>query len=258
MKFLAVTDLHYSDEPQGNSDRAHVLSAEKLRTITENFSDGCDFIVDLGDTADSFSGGRSQKELFSEVCSILEKTGLPFYSIIGNHDTSTDKREICSLMKMPGRYYAFDGGGYRCLVLDACMNDVNVPYPESEIVWDNCYIDEKQKNWLRDELQKSSLPVFIFTHVPFMLEEYEIQNPHLIVNRDEILDIIVKSGKVKAVFSGHYHNGCHTIYNGIPFVVFSALALEKDITFAVVTAEDGKLSVSGHGRNASASFDLNM
>ena len=93
IKFLTVTDLHYckKDDPIG---RRHCLSAEKLKRIIDEHSDGCDFIVDLGDTADGFEGSGNQETLMEEIAEILKNSGLPYYCAIGNHDTSLPKNKM--------------------------------------------------------------------------------------------------------------------------------------------------------------------
>ena len=71
MKFLAVTDLHYCERNIPGDERQNHLSAEKLRKIIDNYSEGCDFIINLGDTADSQPGCSDQAELMSEAAEIL-------------------------------------------------------------------------------------------------------------------------------------------------------------------------------------------
>ena len=99
IKFLTVTDLHYckKDDLIG---RRHCLSAEKLKRIIDEHSDGCDFIVDLGDTADGFEGSGNQETLMEEIAEILKNSGLPYYCAIGNHDTSLPKNKIEKILNM--------------------------------------------------------------------------------------------------------------------------------------------------------------
>ena len=253
MRFLAVTDLHYTDLHDGVDGRQHDLSLMKLKEAVENTA-GCDFIMNLGDTADGFAGHRPQTELLLEVRDVLRGTGLPVYSIIGNHDTTMKKEDFYPYLDMPDRYYAFDCGCYRCIVLDACLNDVGEPLPKKEIQWDDCWIDPGQIAWLRRELEQAAGEVLIFTHVPFMLEEKNIENPHLIRNRDALMQILSQSGKVRAVFSGHYHDGCFGIYGGIPYITFAAMVISEENAFAVVDVTDTEIRVTGFGRQKSASW----
>ena len=251
MRFLAVTDLHYTNLHDGVDGRQHDLSLGKLRQAVADGAAGCDFIVNFGDTADSFDGLLPQAELMDEVCAVLRGSGLPHYSIIGNHDTSMEKTAIYPHLDIPDRYYAFDCGGYRCLVLDACLNDDDDPLPQREIAWDNCHIDPIQLAWLQRELDAAAGKVLIFTHVPFMLEDYATENPHLVRNRDEVTAMFERSGKVQAVFSGHYHDGCFGVHNGIPYITFSAIVIGEQNAYAVVDVTYDRVRVHGFGRQQS-------
>ncbi len=246
MKFLAVTDLHYADRALGEGDRHHSQSLERLKEALK-YCDDCDFIINLGDTADSFSDSRDQRTLLSEVKAVLDASGKPYYNIIGNHDTSIVKTEFYTLFDMKNRYYAFDTTEYRVIVLDACLNDVNDPIPKEEIIWDDCYIDGEQKNWLVTQLRDSDKKVIVFTHVPFMLSERETDDPHLIKNRYEIMDVFEKSGKVSAVFSGHYHSGTYGKSGGIHYVTFASMCVGDKNSFAVVEAGENSIVINGYG-----------
>lgn len=254
MRFLAVTDLHYTNKLLGEGDRRHSLSLEKLRQAVGSSADGCDCIVNLGDTAEGFDGFRPQQELLDEVYAVLRGTGLACYSIIGNHDTHLPKPEFYPHLGMADRYYAFDCGEYRCIVLDACLNDVHVPLPPEEIQWDDCWIDPEQITWLRHELDSAPGQVLIFTHVPFMLDSPEIENPHLIRNRRELMEIFERSGKVRAVFSGHYHDGCAGMCGGIPYITFAAMVVSEQNNYAVVDVTQNGIHVQGVGRQQSWHF----
>ena len=254
MRFLAVTDLHYTDLHDGADGRQHDLSLLKLQSALRDGAAGCDCIVDLGDTADGYAGHRPQTELLLEVRDVLRASGLPYYVLIGNHDTSLPKEVFCPFLDMPDRFYAFDCGGYRCLVLDACLNDVREPLPKAEIQWDNCWIDPVQLAWLRRELEEAPGDVLIFTHVPLMLEEREVENPHLVRNRGEVMALLSRSGKVRAVFSGHYHDGCFGVCGGIPYITFSAMVIGGENAYAVVDVTEDAVTVTGFGRQKSGGF----
>lgn len=255
MKFLAVTDLHCSDINQSGTDKDSTGSIVKLKRILSVNLSGCDFIMNLGDTAD-YNGGKPQSELLSDIFGVFKSSGKPFYSIIGNHDTSIDKNEYIRLLYCPGRYYSFDCCGFKCIVIDSSINDISKPFPETEIQWDNCNVDPCQLDWLKSELRGSKTPVLVFTHAPLMLKEWDVENPHLIKNRREIIEIIENSGKVKAVFSGHYHNGCMGVRYGISHIVFGSAGKYGPDTFAVVEVSEDRLIIEGHGLNESAEFNI--
>lgn len=256
MKFLVITDLHYSQRNIPGEERQNFLSADKLKSIIAGYADGCDFIMDLGDTADCYTDLASQKEAMSEIAKILDSSGLPYHCLIGNHDTSLQKQDITKILSMPHRYYSFETDEYMCLVLDPNMNDVNVPYPEREIEWAYTHLDDEQLRWMKEMIQNTEKDVLVFSHELMMLESYDNINDHVIMNRDKALDIFESSGKVKAVFTGHYHYGDYVKHNGISYLTFSSLCLYDDVTFAVVSIDNKKVTVEGHGRQKSMEFYL--
>ena len=256
MKFLAVTDLHYCERNIPGDERQNHLSAEKLRKIIDNYAEGCDFIINLGDTADSQPGCSDQAELMSEAAEILGGAGVPYHCVIGNHDTSLPKSRITDILSMPHRYYSFETPDYMCLVLDANMNDVNKPYPDGEIAWAYTHIDPQQLDWIKSMIDKTEKDILVFSHELLILEDIDNINDHVIMNRDEVLNVLESSDKVKAVFTGHYHYGDYVKHNGISYLTFSSLCLYDDITFAVVTVDNGTVTVEGHGRQESMRFKL--
>ena len=58
------------------------------------------------------------------------------------------------------------------------------------------------------------------------------------------------------MFTGHYHYGDYVKHNGISYLTFSSLCLYDDVTFALVSIENKKVAVEGHGRQKSMEFYL--
>ncbi|HBL40527.1 MAG TPA: hypothetical protein DDY98_02735 [Ruminococcaceae bacterium] len=253
MKFLAVSDLHYSDRPVSHETRRHALSLEKLKKCVAQHASDCDFIICMGDVADSFDGWLDQKQGFSQVNEVLRQAGKPVHTVIGNHDTAADKREFCRLMGMPNRYYAFDCEEYRCLVLDTNCNDVAVPYPNGEIEWIQCFLDEEQLAWLNETVAESEKPILLFSHALLRSEDYD-QRRHEVKNSEKVRERIAQSDKIKAVFSAHYHHGWLTQIEQRPYVVFAAMCEEEACTCAVVEVTASYLSVDGFGKQESTHY----
>ncbi len=243
MKFLVVTDLHYSDKPVGSNNRYHAMSLDKVKTAIERYSDGCDFVVCLGDVVDSFDGFKSQTQGLCEMRKMLDGFDIPFYTTFGNHDTALDKNEFIRLIGMPGRYYSFKSSGYLFLMLDSCMNSKSEPYPKKEIIWTDCYVDDEQLVWMKEKIAESELPVVVMTHALLSGDE-----DHTINNADEITDILSEyEDKIAAVFCGHYHDGLHSKIGSIPYVVFKALCMGETLTCAVVEIEENLVNITGCG-----------
>ena len=65
------------------------------------------------------------------------------------------------------------------------------------------------------------------------------------------MELFSGSGKVAAVFCGHYHPGDLQIRDGIPYVTFAGMCEGEANSYAVVTAEDGLIRVEGRGNQPS-------
>ncbi len=255
-KFTAVTDLHYSDIQQ-KDDKLNSLSADKLREALRSETKDNGFIVNLGDTADGYPGYKPQLELLNEIADIFKASGRKVYSAIGNHDTSSDKHDYYKILAMPNRYYTFNAGDYLGIMLDAAMNDPEKPYPEKEMAWYAPYLDDEQIRWFIKTVNESEKKILVFTHFPFIIPDpdcEEINDPsrnHYILNRNAVLDILRDNDKIRAVFSGHYHDGSIMLLNGKPFVIFRGMAIGEECTFADVEIDDETLKITGHGRQES-------
>ena len=59
----------------------------------------------------------------------------------------------------------------------------------------------------------------------------DISGDHRLFNSDEINGILASSGKVKAVFQGHYHPGHSSRHNGIRYATFPAMCENEDAVF---------------------------
>lgn len=255
MKFLAFTDLHYTNDNTHNVRFRPKSLAKVIRAINAH-SDNCDFIMDLGDTADEVAGAKAQTELWQEVVSAMKESGKDYYTLIGNHDTSVSKKKWVEITEMNDRYYSFDCGEYKILCLDGNNNDVNTPFPESEIRWAECYLDNEQIEWIKKEIDESEKDIVVFCHQMFIMDDIENGDDHVLINRKEIIDKFEESGKVRAVFCGHYHYGNFSERNGIYYITFRAICTGDNENHAVVTVEKDFIRVKGYGGQPSIEIKI--
>ena len=246
MKFLAFTDLHYTDD-NSHKVRFRPKSLEKVKKAIDEHSVGCDFIIDLGDTADEVIGAKAQVSLWQEVFDAMKESGKDYYALIGNHDTSVSKEKWIQISGMRDRYYSFDCGEYKIICLDGNNNDTDTPYPEKEILWSECYLDTEQIKWIKKEIDESQKDVIVFCHQMFLMDDIENGDDHVLINRKEIIDHFEKSGKVKAVFCGHYHYGNFSEKNGIYYITLRAICTGDNQNHAVVTVEKDFIRIEGYG-----------
>lgn len=163
-----------------------------------------DCIVQLGDFCKPAPGNKPFLDLWNAYDG-------PRYHVIGNHDMDGGFRreQTVAWYGMPGRFYGFEHGGVRFLVLDG--ND-----PGGTKGGYNRFIGDEQKTWLENELATTKLPVVVLIHQPLDL-------PGGLVNQLEIRAMLEKDrgpehAGVAAVFGGHCHQDGVNRIGGIAHV----------------------------------------
>lgn len=256
LKALVVTDMHYTDIVE-HIGRYHSISPLRLKEAFDNKLSECDFVLNLGDTADDLPGGMDQELALREMAGYFKECQKNYYTVIGNHDTAMEKHKFCEIIGMPHRYYSFEEGEFKFIVLDASMNSKDAPYPEKEMNWRISYIDDKQIKWLQNELENTDKSVFIIMHELLYYKDTKTTDDLVVINRDEVIEVLEKSGKVKAIVSGHWHQGDLVKEKGkIPQITLCSMAEGIDTSYSVLTFEDDKLSVEGFGRQPSYEVSL--
>ena len=256
LKMLVVTDMHYTDIYE-HIGRYHSQSPERLKEAFAKRLDKCDIVINLGDTADDLEDGMDQEKALKEMAGYFRECKKPYYTVIGNHDTAMDKRKFCEIIGMPHRYYCFDTEDFKCIVLDASMNDKNEPYPKEEMDWHVSFIDDRQIKWLERELEKSDKSVLVFMHELLFYRDRVSPDDLVVRNRDEVYEVLEKSGKVKAVISGHWHKGdlvCGD--NMIPQLTLCSMAEGIDSAYSFITVTEDKITVEGFGRQPSYEVEI--
>ena len=56
---------------------------------------------------------------------------------------------------------------------------------------------------------------------------------HRLGNADHVFSVIRESGRVKAVFQGHFHPGCRSEYDGISYITLPAMCESEGAYFAM-------------------------
>ncbi len=148
-------------------------------------------------------------ELFPDYKQAIEKTGIPFFQVIGNHDMDLDARtddysSITFKSHFGPSYYSFNRGEIHYVVLD----DVFFLGTSKKYIG---YIAEKQFAWLEQDLSnvKPGSTVVVALHIPVNtgamrrngLKEEPIGG--VVSNRKELYRML-KSYKAH-IMSGHTH-----------------------------------------------------
>ena len=214
--FSVVTDSHTDSTIR--SDLYRHLALSYLETVSKDSkAAGAEFIVHLGDLIDANPRDMSVDIYINRILSsrqALEKSGLPVYYVIGNHELRPavgTKTLAKQWLGLSNSYYSFDIGGFHFIVLD-CFNYEGDEVSGSDETWESSrfLIYSEEKAWLENELARTNKPTIVFVHVPLsgMFEPYTPDGStyNRVINAPEIRELFENSRKVIAVFEGHYHN----------------------------------------------------
>jgi hypothetical protein len=208
IKFGIIADMHRDMTPDAD---------ERLEAFMKKVDEEKpDFLMDLGDFAHPLPANEPFIQRFTSSKS-------PAYHVLGNHDLdAVDKKTAVAIFGMPAAYYSFDTCGYHCVVLDP-----NSVYSNGEFLdYDKGnyfsypgkvgYVNDEQCDWLKDDLRKTDLPTFLFSHQGLVDNEG-------VNNRTQVRQILENENercgyrKILACFNGHYHRDIHRTIHGIHY-----------------------------------------
>lgn len=261
LRFGWITDLHYGDLP-ARYGKSYRESADKLREFVQVMNVlKPDFVIETGDFKDLGKTVQDSISFLDKVESIFSKSISPRYHVLGNHDMDNLSKEqflarVTNAGKPAKAHYTFVVNGVKFIVLDANYNEDGTDYCKGNWNWTKSLIPPAELKWLDQELRNTDLPVAIFCHQ--CLDEPG--NPHGVINAEEVRAVIEASGKVCAVFQGHYHEGDYHVIKGIPYFTLNG-AIEgfgpTSNAYAEVTMfPSGNIIVSGFRVAPSRSFQL--
>lgn len=201
-----------------------------------------DFVIDLGDvegTNDDDFVGLMGLELVEDE---LEKSGVPVYIAVGNHDLrSFNKTQFKETLGLKDVNQIIDYGDYRFIILDSNF------YPdgsESEPGHSSIggAISEDVFNWVEPLLQTNK-HVFVFMHHPPFGNGKGIER---VPFNGERLRLIFEKYNVEAVFSGHIELNYAKENNGVKYYAFRGTKKSENNNsmfqkpFYELTIEDSK------------------
>lgn len=197
LRFGVITDIH--------QDIMHDAE-DRLRAFIQHMSDEKpDFIVQLGDFCVPIERNRRFMDIWNQFPG-------PRHHVLGNHDMdgfverkgayAFSTQETVEYWGMPSRYYGFDAGGIRFVVLDA-----NDPPPDQEGPRKgySSHVAKDQVEWLEQELDATHLPVVLFSHQSLERGRGGVSNQAEIRSLLEQANRKAGFQKVIACFSGHHH-----------------------------------------------------
>jgi len=236
MKLGLFTDPHYCDKDVTCRTRRPVLSYGKIREAMEAFvREGVDFVLCLGDIIDKCDDPQVNIEKTKEIADLIHSYSLPFYSLMGNHDahvfTRREFNELVNRSPLPSPI-SITVCGKELILLDANYNDDGSSYVPGEVDWKNTYIPEEQLCSRGQKLNEPTVTeAYVFMHQNL---DPEVQKDHIVRNAEAVREMIRASGKVRAVFQGHYHKGHETVIDGIPYHTLPAMCEGEENRFIII------------------------
>ena len=228
--FAHVTDLHLPPDPPGLWpaeyrhgiawwDAAFKHPSRRLPGLLDEIRGWeVDFVLFGGDVLDTY-----HPEAAERVIRLCRERGLQGYFQFGNHDCepphirympnplTEELRDdtvarLCGHWDMPGRYYAFERGSVRFIMLDTV-------YFKKDGVYAG-YFDDVQVDWCQEQLRHDG-PIIVFHHVPFNCPTAE-HRLRLILggslaciaddeNGQRLREAIETCPNVLGTFTGHIH-----------------------------------------------------
>lgn len=221
MKLLLFTDSHYCQKALTCRNRRPTLSYGKVKEMLAAVTDA-DLLICLGDFIDDGGDHDANVAHTRALMALIRRAGIPFYTLMGNHDCHAFSRaEFASLTDGAVPPFVHRVGGKALIFLDAGYSDDGNIYAPGKIDWKNSYLPFGQLEQLADTLGDPAVEeAYIFVHQNL---DPDVQVDHIIRNAAEARAVIAASGKVRAVYQGHYHHGHEATIDGIPYITLPAM-----------------------------------
>jgi len=168
------------DSGTGNAPQYEI--ARRMAEARESFP--FEFVLMLGDNLYGLERPVDYQRKFELPYAALLEQKVEFYAALGNHDNPNQR--FYEPFHMKGeRYYAFEKGNAIFLALDSN------------------YMDEKQLEWIRKELESSTAAwkICFFHHPPYSSGGFHGSE----VDLRELLEPLFVEYGVRVVFAGHEH-----------------------------------------------------
>lgn len=234
MKLGLFTDPHYCSLDVTCRTRRPRLSYDKVSEAMAQFRAAeVDLVLCLGDLIDDCGDHAQNVAHLTALMARIRSYGLPFYSLMGNHDAQVFTRaafdELTEGALPPAR---LDIGGHTLLFPETNVNDDGTPYIPGQVDWKNTAVSDAATALLRTHLSApDAASVYVFTHQNL---DPAVQIDHIVRNAETVRRMLRESGRVRAVYQGHYHRGHENVIDGIPYHTLPAMCEGERNHFEIV------------------------
>lgn len=171
-------------------------------------------MVHVGDLVFGYmSGANSLEAQYADLVQTMSPVRTPIHYAIGNHEIGATGGEALFSRDVGKLWYSFNMGKSHFIILNSdCCGD-----------GDKGTLGPEQLEWLKGDLAAASgaANVFVFMHKPMFDNQNNRRGSSWndLAMRDEVHDMFVKAGNVRAVFAGHIHIYGDVTFDGIPYYI---------------------------------------
>lgn len=245
-KKSSLTVAFLSDIHVKPNEIAQTGMRKALRHVNA-LADKPDFIINGGDAImDALAADKAKTAAQWEIWNgiLQSENKLPIHHVIGNHDVwgwqlnddsvkqdpLYEKGWVVKQHKMPGRYYSFEQGGWKFIMLDSTQQD-GAGYIAR--------FDEEQLAWLEAQLKRtpSDQHICIVSHIPIvsfcpamffddMLPngDWKLSRVLLHVDARRLVQLFTGFKNIRCCLSGHIHLQDEVRYKGIQYFCNGAIS----------------------------------
>lgn len=264
VRFGIMADAHIEFMHDGPARVRAFLEACKKKN--------CNFCVDLGDFCPPGETNAADK---AEILSLLKSFPIPFYYVLGNHDTDENKKsDVRTFYGCERQPYSFDCGGVHFVMPDAChfredtreteYDHGNYRFTQGDV----SVLPKEELARLRADLAQAKYPSVLFTHHSLIESRTGIRNPEEFRNAikdaphgvllaacgHEHVDRLEKKdgtyylciNSMSYYWAGEHFE--HTTYGGTIEHAHPMLRMVfpyRDPLFAIVTVTDDTITIEG-------------
>jgi len=240
IRFAHFTDIHL--EPKRNAPAglaAALQHAQSQKDKPEMIITGGDHFMDLLGAQDNWT--QVQIDTLKEV--LAKECKLPMKFCVGNHDvwgwdknysktTGTEelwgKKRFLKEFNLENRYYAFDAGKWRIIILDSTHIDDKDVYTAK--------FDDEQYNWLVQQIESNKDKyICLVNHIPILSAavlldgdnvkdgRWMLPDEWMHLDTQKLVGLFWKNQNVRLCISGHLHLLERLVYNNVNYVCDGAV-----------------------------------
>ncbi|MFH1742638.1 MAG: metallophosphoesterase [bacterium] len=251
-----MTDVHYADRDTAGT-RCYRESVLKVREAVNQFNAAeAHVAVELGDFIDAADTVEGELGHLKTIEAEYVKFAGDRHHVLGNHCVWTlTKKQFLETCGQKISYYSFDKGGTHFVILDACYRKDGVAYGAKNFEWTDTEIPAEEQAWLKADLDSTSNSAVAFVH-----QRLDVAEHYGVHSGPAVRNILEDSGKLLAVFQGHYHLNEYEEINKIHYCTLRSVvdgSGEKNSAYAIVDIYgDGSLRVDGFRRQTGYSLKV--